>query len=115
MQDENGCACEHCVALRELIAMVRGSSGSASAELASLMSLDSPRVSDLPYEQRLEIAKKICPEFFVADVNQARSELKDIKELDQAALDLAEKEYWRDNGDARHNLATAILTYLNAS
>lgn len=42
-------------------------------------------------------------------------ELKDIKELDQAALDLAEKEYWRDNGDARHNLATAILTYLNAS
>lgn len=42
-------------------------------------------------------------------------ELKDIKELNPEALRLAVHAYWKDNGDARHNLATAILAYLNAS
>lgn len=42
-------------------------------------------------------------------------EPREIRELNPEALRLAVHAYWKDNGDARHNLATAILAYLNAS
>lgn len=35
------------------------------------------------------------------------------KEMDEAALDAAERAYWGDAGVSRHNLAAAIRAYLN--
>ena len=44
---------------------------SATAAIASLR--DGPRVSDLPYEQRLEIAKRTCPEAFSVPVEPRKA------------------------------------------
>lgn len=42
------------------------------------------------------------------------TELREPEGLDEAALDAAERAYWRDNGVSRHNLAAAIQAYLAA-